>query len=1540
MMKRMLSSRALALGLALLLVISILGSSLIPAGQAFAEAQQSLIDQGVTETSVTDATYGAAAFTAAAQEPVDVQQAITDAIKYVQTKGVTTDWIAISYGRLGLKIPDSYIASLEKSVKSAMTASSPPYVTTYARLALAVTAIGRDATNFGGYNLIEPIYNSKDVAAQGINGPIYALLAITAGQYNVPDDAVWSKERIANNLISKQDPSGVFSAFGSNADITGMALQSLYTYNGFPEVETAGQRAVDWLSKNQNKDGGYDSRWGVSSEANSQAILGLTTAGIDPTGPEFTKGQNNLITNLLAYQMPDGGFRHAMSGKSDNLATEQALQALISYQLFLKGEKFYSLKQPASQKPAVQASIRIEGPEGTIAQGNVEAPTALKALEEISKKNNIPLNIEDTAYGKYVAGINGIEQGLYGKSDGWMFAVQKDGYWEMPDVGAGDYVLDPGQQVVFYYGDFSNTSLINHVNVLPDLPAPGEAFTIQVYKDVTNWVDNQPQTSNVPAQGVKVVIGANSVTTDSDGKAVFAGLPAGTYNIEVTGYSQDSAPTVLRTLSTFSVTAESHSAITIEGPEGSVASGTVDATSPLQALRKLSQSNNIPLEVTGSAWGEYVSAINKIEAGKYHGYDGWMYAVKKDGHWTSPNTGAGAYLLQSGEEIVFYYGDYGITSLIDSIQVEPAQPVAGQPFKILVRKNVNDGNTGQAEYLPIKGVQVTINGETATTQDDGRATFASGKAAGDYAIEVTGYRKDAVPTVVRTVSPISVAKDNGTSTPTPAPAKSQVTFSVEGDSIRGTIVPSTTVNLNPGDTPYTLLVRQLGGKVVATGSGTSLYVRSIDGLAEFDRGEKSGWMYSVNGVFPNYSAGAYTTLADGDTVAWRYTTNLGVDLGEPSFETDPKGPTTGTPGTGTAVVISPDNALPLNKVGQTTTVSNANEKMTSAQAAELKQTLAANTVSLSQAIPVGAAATLKDNAGEVQLSIPAGAVSSGVTINVKEISSSRSELVSGLYEFTPDGTKFAKPVDLAIKVPITTEHLDNLTMAWLNKTTNEWIPVPTTVDAKTGIVTGKVSHFTDYAVIDRSLWEPQQDQIKKDIAGAVKYITSAETISDWQAIGLARSGNTVPASYLSGLKAQLAEAKGEFRKVTDYERIALAAAAVGSDPQSISGYNLIEKIYNNANMIAQGSNGVIFALTALDSGAYAVPANAQWTRERLVDWLLKQQTKEGGFPLSVGGAADIDITAMAVTALSNYKDQALVKAAIDKALGWLSAQQLENGGYKSYGAENSESVSQVMIALTSVGTGLNDPRFVKAKGGLLSNLATFKQGDGGYAHALSDKTSNSIATEQALLALAAYDRFLNDKDKLYSFSAAPVVTTPVPSVTFADEGQISAWALKSVHTAFDNKLMQGVSADSLVFAPKANITRAQFAALLLRLTGNQPANASSASVFSDVQPGAWYYGDVIKAKELGIIDGVSKTAFNPNGTITRQDMAVMIARAFKLEAPVNKPSFKDEVSISMYALGSVQSVSELGYMTGFNGSFDPSAPVTREMAAVVAVRLP
>lgn len=60
----------------------------------------------------------------------------------------------------------------------------------------------------------------------------------------------------------------------------------------------------------------------------------------------------------------------------------------------------------------------------------------------------------------------------------------------------------------------------------------------------------------------------------------------------------------------------------------------------------------------------------------------------------------------------------------------------------------------------------------------------------------------------------------------------------------------------------------------------SVYVESIAGDGEFDHGSGSGWMYNVNGKYPNYGASSYD-LSAGDRIQWRYTTNLGVDLNAP-----------------------------------------------------------------------------------------------------------------------------------------------------------------------------------------------------------------------------------------------------------------------------------------------------------------------------------------------------------------------------------------------------------------------------------------------------------------------------------------------------------------------------------------------------------------------------------------------------------------------------------------------------------------------------------
>lgn len=263
--------------------------------------------------------------------------------------------------------------------------------------------------------------------------------------------------------------------------------------------------------------------------------------------------------------------------------------------------------------------------------------------------------------------------------------------------------------------------------------------------------------------------------------------------------------------------------------------------------------------------------------------------------------------------------------------------------------------------------------------------------------------------------------------------------------------------------------------------------------------------------------------------------------------------------------------------------------------------------------------------------------------------------------------------------------------------------------------------------------------------------------SEWLVIALARSGREVPDSYYDSVVKAVQDAGGVLsdRKFTEYSRTILALTAIGKDPTNVGGYDLLAKLADMDDVTFQGLNGAIFALIALDSNKYDVPAAAdggkQVTRDGLVAYILDQQLSDGGWALS-GDSADPDMTAMALQALAAYRtgDKA-VQSAVDKALKTLSDMQQADGGYSSWGTLNSESCAQVIIALTALGIDpAKDSRFAKNGLTVLDALLSFAA-DGGFRHT-ADGERNDMATEQALCALTAYARLLDGKTALYDMT--------------------------------------------------------------------------------------------------------------------------------------------------------------------------------------------
>ena len=415
---------------------------------------------------------------------------------------------------------------------------------------------------------------------------------------------------------------------------------------------------------------------------------------------------------------------------------------------------------------------------------------------------------------------------------------------------------------------------------------------------------------------------------------------------------------------------------------------------------------------------------------------------------------------------------------------------------------------------------------------------------------------------------------------------------------------------------------------------------------------------------------------------------------------------------------------------------------------------------------------------------------------------------------------------------------------------------------------------------------------------------------EWAIIGLARSGHDVPQkywdNYYAAVEDYIEDCNGVLhkKKYTEYSRVVVALTAIGADPTNVAGYDLLKPLGDFDKTIWQGINGPIWALIALDSGSYDMPVNAeaktQATRQMYIDEILSRQNNDGGWSLtSKGGdnASDPDITGMALQALAKYQAQSAVKAATDNALTCLSKMQDSDGGYASWETSNSESVVQVIVALCELGIDLNDSRFVKGGNTLLDNLFSYRNADGSFSHTANGSGNDQMSSEQGFYGIVAAMRAIEGKNSLYRMSDCPIrvsgnagmntiglpdkhadvqkVPITVPGTTFSD---ITNHANK---TAIEELAARGIITgyNATSFGPNDTMTRAQFATIVVRGLG-LPMTATNN--FNDVKAGSWYDSYVGTAYSYGIVNGRTATTFDPEGTITRQEAAAMVARAAKL----------------------------------------------------------
>ena len=358
------------------------------------------------------------------------------------------EWLVLGMCRLGYDLPEGWIDGYRQKLERYLTDCGgilhDRKYTEYSRVILTVTAMGGDARNVAGYDLTAPLEDYGQTIFQGVNGAIYALLALDSGNYG--SEAI--RERYIAHILEKELPDGGWCMMGDvpEADVTAMALQALAKYRDREDVGAAVERGLKVLEAAEY----------TTSEAVSQTIVALCELGMPA---------DEKVKLLLTYQTEAGDFRHVMDGDADALSTEQAFYALVSASLQTGGKSLYRMAantctleircdtllqhldelSPGKADLVPEDGILLEKTTVSFESGE----SVFDVLRRCLREQNVHFEYVDAkAYGStYIEGIGNLYEFDCGEQSGWLYFVNGIS----PGLGCSGYTVANGDEIVFAY---------------------------------------------------------------------------------------------------------------------------------------------------------------------------------------------------------------------------------------------------------------------------------------------------------------------------------------------------------------------------------------------------------------------------------------------------------------------------------------------------------------------------------------------------------------------------------------------------------------------------------------------------------------------------------------------------------------------------------------------------------------------------------------------------------------------------------------------------------------------------------------------------------------------------------------------------------------------------------------------------------------------------------------------------------------------------------------------------------------------------------
>lgn len=305
----------------------------------------------------------------------------------------------------------------------------------YAKHILALTSGSKNPTNFGSENYVEKIksyYQNGQFGDENLlNDDIWAILALGAvGQENSP-----MVQSAKDYILDHQNNDGGWGynlSGSSDTNDTAAVIMALLEAN-VPPSSSGIQAALTYLKSTQNADGGFSYAIGLASDSCSNAWVAsaIYKLGQDPQGVDWKQADNDPLKSLKSFQDVDGGFWWKEKG-DNKFCTAFAVLALLG--------KSYPVETVFNSH-----QLRIEGNQGTICDVKISGATAMDLIVGGSKKCGFSYTISEyPGMGLYLAKIN--------DEPNWMYMVNN----LSPLIGAENYHLGPGDDVLWYSGDWLN----------------------------------------------------------------------------------------------------------------------------------------------------------------------------------------------------------------------------------------------------------------------------------------------------------------------------------------------------------------------------------------------------------------------------------------------------------------------------------------------------------------------------------------------------------------------------------------------------------------------------------------------------------------------------------------------------------------------------------------------------------------------------------------------------------------------------------------------------------------------------------------------------------------------------------------------------------------------------------------------------------------------------------------------------------------------------------------------------------------------------